>query len=710
MPITRWLSTIETIARWWLHPFRVGLLVALAWILRLVVLISAQTRGAEETLLVDDAFYYFRIAFNLTRGLGSTFDGLAPTNGYHPLWMLLLLPIFTLVQTARDGAVLAAGLGAAIWSIGGFVAAALARRILMSSLSALVFTLLYLFLPQLVLRSLDGLETSLVVVCYLLFFWWVARGVARPSRVFYAIHGALSGMLFLARTDAAVVIFPVSIGVWLSHLRACYSRRQCCADLALAGAVALLAVAPWLVWNWVTFGQIVQTSGTALSFLYQRYAAEVNFWGTPEFIQIGVNILLHVLAQHLFHAGLWIGEYPTQPWTAIVAALAYIGLLAAVIGFIWKRTRACQNLRWAALSVPTGFLLLVFVHTVVRWAPREWYYAPTILATYAGLLFAGEYLLRPLASYMLFALLGGLLVWYGRPWQWQGLYVSQVQTFEHLAGVDEVCFPQGARVGSSDAGIRSVLWNRVTLVNLDGLVNSQVVEAYRKREGLAYLDATGIDYIETRPALVQPIFWGEEIRLRLKPVYCGIYQSDLSDRNPYASLLFQVLRSEEEIISVHAPPDGTVSLGEIRDEKYLGFGWQPLNLPQPARRIISQTARLLLPLQAEEKPHSFSVIAHARGVPAEAHLEVRLNGERAGVVPLSSEPAQVDLSIPSSLLKNGINRLDFEVKGVRLPSIRPQKLPLWFHPGYFDPYQDPLPGWLDSYPAIYVHEVRIAPG
>ena len=33
----------------------------------------------------DDAFFYIKTAQNISVGLGSTFDGLNQTNGYHPL-------------------------------------------------------------------------------------------------------------------------------------------------------------------------------------------------------------------------------------------------------------------------------------------------------------------------------------------------------------------------------------------------------------------------------------------------------------------------------------------------------------------------------------------------------------------------------------------------------------------------------------------------
>src|SRR5512135_1533296 len=46
----------------------------------------------------DDAYYYFKVAQNISEGHGSTFDGIHPTNGYHPLWMLVCVPIFALAR------------------------------------------------------------------------------------------------------------------------------------------------------------------------------------------------------------------------------------------------------------------------------------------------------------------------------------------------------------------------------------------------------------------------------------------------------------------------------------------------------------------------------------------------------------------------------------------------------------------------------------
>lgn len=46
----------------------------------------------------DDAFYYFKVAQNISEGAGSTFDGINLTNGYHPLWLLICVPIFSVAR------------------------------------------------------------------------------------------------------------------------------------------------------------------------------------------------------------------------------------------------------------------------------------------------------------------------------------------------------------------------------------------------------------------------------------------------------------------------------------------------------------------------------------------------------------------------------------------------------------------------------------
>ncbi len=89
------MQNVESVTRRSLRPFiALGLVAAVAQTVRVVT----ANRVGSPSLFVDDAFYYFGIARNIVRGNGSTWDGINTTSGYHPLWMLTILPVFMVVR------------------------------------------------------------------------------------------------------------------------------------------------------------------------------------------------------------------------------------------------------------------------------------------------------------------------------------------------------------------------------------------------------------------------------------------------------------------------------------------------------------------------------------------------------------------------------------------------------------------------------------
>jgi hypothetical protein len=55
--------------------------------------------GRAPGVLEDDFFYYLRIAQRIVMDGRSTYDGVHLTNGYHPLWMLVLIALTRLFGT-----------------------------------------------------------------------------------------------------------------------------------------------------------------------------------------------------------------------------------------------------------------------------------------------------------------------------------------------------------------------------------------------------------------------------------------------------------------------------------------------------------------------------------------------------------------------------------------------------------------------------------
>jgi len=80
-------------------PWRgVALAISIVAALRLVyVIVRYSAYDVAKYFLADDSFYYFQVARKIANGLGSTFDGVHVTNGYHPLWMLIATAVFRLV-------------------------------------------------------------------------------------------------------------------------------------------------------------------------------------------------------------------------------------------------------------------------------------------------------------------------------------------------------------------------------------------------------------------------------------------------------------------------------------------------------------------------------------------------------------------------------------------------------------------------------------
>lgn len=71
------------------------LVIILLGLFGILIMLRPAWSGMNELLYSfdDDAFYYFKIAENIANGSGSTFNRVYFTNGYHPLWMGILVSL-----------------------------------------------------------------------------------------------------------------------------------------------------------------------------------------------------------------------------------------------------------------------------------------------------------------------------------------------------------------------------------------------------------------------------------------------------------------------------------------------------------------------------------------------------------------------------------------------------------------------------------------
>lgn len=225
---------------------------------------------ASWNVVIDDGFYYLQVARNIARGHGSTFDRINPTNGYQPLWALILVPIFWLTDNPHAALqlvlLLATALGGAAILI---FYAALTR--LAGLAVALLATTLFCTNPYFLQLLQGGLETPALFLCLaLLTLFWARQGRAlllgqrRPALLF----GGLMGLTILSRVDVLLVLLPLGLAIvlWPGASWRVRVRRTL---LTAAGAATLLA--PYVAWNLIAHGALVPVSG-----LVKRWVVETH--------------------------------------------------------------------------------------------------------------------------------------------------------------------------------------------------------------------------------------------------------------------------------------------------------------------------------------------------------------------------------------------------------------------------------------------------
>lgn len=458
-----------------------------------------------ERLVSDDAFYYLTIARNVVGGAGATFDGATPTNGFHPLWLVCLLPIYAVAGDHAELALrlslaLGALLSAATVALLGATVKAWTRDSLTGALAAALLALN----PYAIMEGVNGLETALALLMLTVVLALLARDPAGWRGVL--VLGLASGALVLARSDMALVL----AGLYAYLL---CSRRMRFWPLAGAGGVAGFMVALWLAWSWATVGALVQSSAVAIPWLVRARMedAVASGWMTPA--QIAGRVWRHFWQTSLY-------QWLNYAGVGLLAGL--IGLAARVASRARARIPAGRQPGWVWWG-GAGTLAMLLASEFIRFSLREWYIAP--LALWSAVLGAG--LLAPWAALpktrrllvivcAALALVAGGQA--GRDLSTRGRYWFQSDQYAAARWI-AAHTPPDAIVGSWTAGIYGYFAER-RVVNLDGVVNWDAIRAYRARRLYAYMREQRIGWVVDFDEFVSDFthFFGADVDEFLAPV------------------------------------------------------------------------------------------------------------------------------------------------------------------------------------------------
>ena len=180
--------------------------------------IISKSDNLMNWFLTDDAFYYFKTAQNIAEGNGITFDGINPTNGFHPLWMILCVPIFAL---ARIDLFLPLRIVAAVQillnaSSGLFLYEIVSEKI--SKSFAWIAAIFWMFFPPIHgITTKLGLETGLNAFMMIIFFYLISKITWNDDEKSIKEHLFWVGLcgvgVLFSRLDNIFVLLMV--GIWL---------------------------------------------------------------------------------------------------------------------------------------------------------------------------------------------------------------------------------------------------------------------------------------------------------------------------------------------------------------------------------------------------------------------------------------------------------------------------------------------------------------
>src|ERR1700722_17936420 len=309
-------------------------------------------------LLEDDYFYYAIIADKLASLGKLTYDGTTLTNGFHPLWFLIVLTLRA-VAGGLNGAFYAMLFAVFFASMIATyeLARSFARALGASAALAPAVALVHCVATDVIVAS--GMETAVDVPLLL----WLLLEVAQakpitPRRA--AKLGLIASLAILARLDIALVV-PMAFVGWAVLARPTLaSFLRVLVPFGAAG----LAVPAYAAFNLRVFGGIMPVSAMAKQ-LVTRFGVNINY---------------------LRVAALWTGYGRTAGLTLVAGAGGLLGLPR-------RRARGQDVGRPQALFA--GGLALAFsaiffcVNTLNGWMFFGWYAYPFAPALVAALTFVG---------------------------------------------------------------------------------------------------------------------------------------------------------------------------------------------------------------------------------------------------------------------------------------------------------------------------------
>jgi hypothetical protein len=323
----------------------------------------------------DDALFYYQIAFNIAQGHGASFSNLMPTNGFHPFWLLLCIPVAWLAGS-KDLLFLGVRALVVVLNVTTLLAlrAFLRRRHVPYASAAILVGAPYLFFVYI------GMEGHLAALWLVLTMGAAHAFLENPTTPgLYRVAACGAGLVF-ARLDLAILIAPLALLIADTQLRRPLPPLQRAAGLAAASLLAALPVGAFMALNLLQFGdprpisgslkmmgaEVTELDGIALLYLGATLVGGVAALLGPASSWTRIHLCLTIGALFFW---VYVTRFTTEayswyfyPW-AVTAICGTAMLFQRLSGSAWRNARVvppivASNLPLVLLALAGGASLL----------------------------------------------------------------------------------------------------------------------------------------------------------------------------------------------------------------------------------------------------------------------------------------------------------------------------------------------------------------
>jgi len=442
------------------------LVVALPALVLIVAMSLASTSWLVANVIPDDGFYYFKIARNIVEGAGSTFDGVEITNGYHPLWMVVILPLFALfgddaamrLSLMLCGA-LFIGSGAVLWSI--------AYRWGLSRTARMIGLGFWLYNPFLIFEMMNGLETALATFLLLATFLMIEiRGTTVRGTLFV---GLLMGAAVLARLDFA--IYAVGFFGWYA-VRPSVARPERLRQLAAYSFAVAALFLPWFTFNFIAYDMVATSASSINPMVTRELILSDNGFAPGALVKGTVSAVYDQM------------EYVIRSMGA--AEVVFVALGIVIFARLFSLQGAIAR-REPGLFFLASFVAYFLVNTAGRLTGRTWYFVViSVFAAYIVAEMIDVIRARITIGRIRTAVISGVVILISCSFFLRlnsdilNRHASQVHMLETAQWLQDN-LESGSKVAVFNSGIVGFFAPDIRVINIDGLVNNSARDAMEDR-------------------------------------------------------------------------------------------------------------------------------------------------------------------------------------------------------------------------------------